>query len=88
MLPVAIINKSPIECTLCSKTNCEFLENRGNLIPPLNRSQDDPDHFAWWVGKFCTMQEGTGIDEFIIYLPYMLILIPFSLFLIENGFIA
>ena len=62
--------------------------NKSELDPPLNRSQSDPDHFAWWVAKYCTMQEGIGVDEFVIYLPYVLILIPLALLLIENSFIA
>ena len=88
MWPTAILNKNPLDCTLCKEWNCEFLVSETKLNPPLNRSQSDPDHFDWWVAKFCTMQEGTGVDEFTIYLPYLLILIPIALLLIENGFIG
>ena len=77
VLPTAIINGTPLDCTLCQESIC-----------PKNFTSDlaDPKFNAWWVKKFCTLN-GT-VDSFILYFPFVLLIIALLLILIERGFIT
>ena len=84
--PTALISNPSLECTLCRESNCAFV-NRSALNPPLNTLQDDPNHNIWWVKKYCTHHAGTGVEDFILYFPYAMIIIPLTLVLIEHSFV-
>ena len=77
VLPTAIINGTPLDCTLCQESIC-----------PQNYTSDlpDPKFNAWWVKKFCTLN-GT-VDSFILYFPFVLLISALLLILIERGFIT
>ena len=44
---------------------------------------EDPNFNLWWVKKYCTF---TAVDEFVLYFPYILLVMPLVIFLIEEGF--
>ena len=44
----------------------------------------NPDFNAWWVKKYCTM---TAVDQFILYFPYILLIIALVIVLIERVFV-
>ena len=75
VLPTAIINGTPLDCTLCQKDIC----------PEELISETDPKLNAWWVKKYCTY---TAVDNFILYFPFVLLVIALLLILIERGFIS
>ena len=45
---------------------------------------DKPDYNAWWVKKYCTM---TTVDEFTLYFPYVLLIMPLIMVAVEKMFI-
>ena len=79
LMPTAIITKTPLNCQLCKEDNCKFIEN-GTMV--FNAS-NNPGYDSKWVTKYCTME---AVDQFVQYYPYILIIIPFVLVAIENGF--
>ena len=86
--PTAVINSTPLYCTICSEeaNNCQFMINNPDYegYNSTNVKADDPKFVAWWVKSYCTM---TAVDAFILYFPYILIGIPLAMVLIEKGFI-
>ena len=87
MAPTAIINGTPLDCNFCQKDHCEnkFKD------PPLNVTEEDraelridPKFNAWWVKKYCTM---TAVDSFILYFPYILLIMALVIVLIERVFV-
>jgi len=44
----------------------------------------NPSYNAAWVTKYCTMTE---VDNFILYFPYVLLLIPLIMVGMERGLI-
>ena len=77
--PTAIINGTPLDCTICKDTSCKFAKGRNFTI-----KDDDPGFNAWWVKKYCTM---TAVDGFILYFPYILLVMALVMVLIERGFV-
>ena len=77
MLPTAIINSTPLDCTLCRPGICP---NNGSF----DFSITDPGFNAWWVKKYCTF---TAVDGFVLYFPYFLLIMALVMLLIERGFI-
>ena len=77
MLPTAIINSTPLDCTLCQPGICpsNYTET----------SKPDPGYNAWWVKKYCTF---TAVDGFVLYFPYFLLIMAIVIVLIERGFIT
>lgn len=75
VLPTAIVNSTPLDCSLC----------KSDLCPKdyVNATGADPQNNAWWVKKFCTFQ---AVDPFMIYFPYILFVVPIILVLIEWTF--
>ena len=49
------------------------------------KSITDPKFAATWVKKYCTMNEVTW---FTLYFPYVLLLIPLMMLVVEKGFRA
>ena len=75
VLPTAIINGTPLDCTLCQPGIC-----------PSNITREtDPGYNVWWVKKHCTF---TAINEFVLYFPYSLLIMAFVIVLIERFFVT
>ena len=83
-LPTTMFSSTPLDCTICNVKhgNCQFMNNTKNFNPILNETFA-PGYNAWWVKKYCTM---TAVDEFTLYFPYILIIIPLTMVAIEKGF--
>ena len=53
VLPMSIINETPLHCTLCHNSICnktmmdEMPKNNDGLV-------EDPKFYAWWIENFCT----------------------------------
>ena len=77
--PTAIINSTPLDCNFCVKDYCH-----GKFGPDANYNQTDPNFSAWWVKKYCTF---TAVDGFILYFPYLLLVMALLIVLIERGFV-
>eukprot|EP00095_Tigriopus_kingsejongensis_P004023 maker-scaffold5_size1054832-snap-gene-1.14 protein:Tk04023 transcript:maker-scaffold5_size1054832-snap-gene-1.14-mRNA-1 annotation:"leucine-rich repeat-containing protein 8d-like" len=77
--PTAIIISTPIDCTFCSKPGC-------NPTTPMNLTspQVDPGFNNWWVKKYCTFM---AMDEFILYFPYILLIMALVIVFMERIFI-
>ncbi len=90
--PTAIINSTPLDCTPCQADRCPDDKFRTTYDDEEAQSHADVDASkvnqkdinAWWVKKFCTM---TAVDEFIMYFPYILLIMAFVIVLIEKMFV-
>jgi len=83
--PTAIINGTPLDCTICKKNTCTFMrDDEGFKNGSLDQIPPDPAPNAWWVKKYCT---ATAVDHFIMYFPFILLLMALVMVLIERGFI-
>jgi len=81
-VPTSIITSgTPLDCNFCQGDIC--LGAEFNKTPPEGK-EDDPGFNAWWVKKYCTQ---TAVDKFILYFPFILLLMALFLVLIENVFI-
>ena len=82
-LPTTMFSNSPLWCQLCSEDtkNCDFMEDREDF----NRAEKDPGYYGGFVRKYCTMHE---VDQFIVYFPYLMIIIPMMMIASEQGFNA
>ena len=76
VLPTAIINGTPLDCTLCKPGICPSNMTKNN---------SDPGYNVWWVKKFCTFE---SVDEFVLYFPYCLLIMAFIIVLIERFFVT
>ena len=74
-MPTAIINGTPLDCTLCKPGIC----------PSNITKETDPEYNVWWVKKFCTYE---SVDEFVLYFPYCLLIMAFIIVLIERFFVT
>ena len=82
--PTAIINGTPLDCNFCQKDFCagKFKEPDGRVIN--ETTQSDPGFNAWWVKKYCTH---TSVDYFILYFPYILLVMALLIVMIERVFV-
>ena len=86
-MPTTMFAATPLDCTLCNEKegNCEFLEDGEKLdFDQKMNATGKPDFSAWWVKKYCTM---TRVDEFTLYFPYVLLVMPIIMVAMEKGFI-
>jgi len=79
VVPTAMVMDSPLECTFCKDDLCNDL----NIT---NKGEDDPEYFEDWVKEFCTFIG--SVNPFILYFPYILLLIALVMVLMEKIFIA
>jgi hypothetical protein len=80
VLPTAMINGTPLDCTLCLTDHCP--DPNGTIAANDNK---DPGFNAWWVKKYCTF---TAVDGFILYFPYFLLFLALFIVLIERVFVS
>ncbi len=79
VLPTAIINNTPLDCTWCQ------VGLPGCPVNYTSINTKDPEYNAWWVKKYCTFE---FVDGFILYFPYTLLIMALVLLLIERGFVT
>ena len=60
-----------------------YLAANGAVIDP-EKDIYNPTYNTGWVTKYCTMKE---VDNFILYFPYVLLLIPLIMVGMERGLI-
>ena len=91
-MPTAMFHNTPINCNICIKNtrNCNFMiDSKGfykdgfNPVDP-EKNISNPEYNGAWVTKFCTMME---VDNFILYFPYVLLLMPLVMVALEKVFI-
>ena len=83
--PTAIFNGTPLDCTICKNDTCQFMTDDEDFKKGrLNQNPPDPAPNAWWIKKYCT---ATSVDSFIMYFPFILLIIALVMVLIERGFI-
>ena len=85
-IPTTMFSSTPLNCQLCSEdvNNCEFMED----LEGFNRTKtrkDGPGYYGGWVKKYCSMNE---VEDFIIYFPYLMIIIPMVMIASDQGFNA
>lgn len=78
--PTALVNGTPLDCNLCSTNPCNYSE----LIGGKYINQTDPKFNMNWVKKVCT---ATAVDGFIVYFPFILLVMALVIILIERAFI-
>ena len=72
-----MINSTPLFCSLCTEGLCDE-----NKIP---QNKSDPKYLWRWTSKYCTYDPKT-VDQFLLYFPYVLLIIAIILCLIERVF--
>ena len=76
VFPTAMISSTPLWCTDCTKGLCE---DESKI------SQEKGPHNAWWLKQYCTLDPQT-VDQFLLYFPYVLLIVALTLFGIERVF--
>ena len=79
VFPTAMISSTPLWCTACTKGLCE------DESKIRQENQKDPGHSAWWLKQYCTLDPKT-VDQFLLYFPYVLLIVALTLFVIERAF--
>jgi hypothetical protein len=72
-----MISSTPLWCTICTKGLCEDESKISQ--------EKDPGHSAWWLKQYCTLDPKT-VDQFLLYFPYVLLIVALTLFVIERAF--
>lgn len=78
VVPTSLVTGNPLECTFCQGDLCMAYNDSGTVA--------DPEYYMVWVKKFCTFNG--SVDSFLLYFPYILLLIALVLVLIEKIFLA
>ena len=77
VFPTAMISSTPLYCTICTKGLCEDGSKTSQ--------EKDPGHHPWWLKQYCTLDPKT-VDQFLLYFPYVLLIVALTLFGIERAF--
>ena len=91
-MPTTMFSSTPLDCTICNKDegNCDFLDEMeeskdwATEMSAKISNTGKPDFSAWWTKKYCTM---TRVDQFTLYFPYVLLIMPIIMVAVEKGFI-
>jgi len=88
--PTAIINSSPLECIKCSPddtVNCQadklHIEEGEEERSVWKQDEELFSKNRWWVNKYCLME---AMDRFMLYFPYILLVMALLLVFIQRGF--
>ena len=84
LVPSAIVTGTPLDCNYCQEDVCGTFSNDTHNVEFTNTGKEDPKFNAWWVKKYCTFNG--SVDWLLLYFPYCVLLIAFSLFTIEKVF--
>ena len=74
-----MISSTPLWCTICTKGLCE---DESKIC---QENQTDPKHNERWLKQYCTLDRKT-VDQFLLYFPYVLLIVALTLFCIERAF--
>ena len=79
VLPTAIVISTPLNCNFCQTINSTNLcgDSYTNALP-------DPKLSWKWLMKECTLNG--SVSPFMLYFPYILLMMALSLFLVEKFF--
>lgn len=86
LYPTSIVSNAPLDCTICKENNCKF-EDQPHNFTPYNGTDSSGPYNGWWVKKYCTFHGETGVEEFILYFPYVILIIPLVMIVTEHCFI-
>ena len=78
-----MINGTPLYCTICKDNICGDL-GKDAPIDDQNKTID-PGHHPWWVKQHCTL-DPKAVNQFLLYFPYVLLIVAILLYLIETAF--
>ena len=73
VLPTSLLISGSLDCTYCKAPQCE-----GN-------SEQDPQLQAYFVKKYCTFE--ADLSPFILYYPFILLLIATVLIMVDRPFV-
>ena len=82
VFPTAMISSTPLWCTDCTKGLCE---DESKISQHPNDTLIKGPHNAWWLKQYCTLDPKT-VDQFLLYFPYVLLIVAVTLFAIERAF--
>ena len=82
VFPTAMISSTPLWCTDCTKGLCE---DESKISQHPNGTLIKGPHNAWWLKQYCTLDPKT-VDQFLLYFPYVLLIVALTLFVIERVF--
>jgi len=77
LVPTAIVTGTPLDCNYCQPSVPQQCGNFTN-------EKEDPKFNAWWVKKYCTYNG--SVDGFLLYFPYIVLMIALLLFALEKLF--
>ena len=77
-----MISTTPLWCTECTKGLCED-DSKISQYP--NGTLIKGPHDKWWLKQYCTLDPKT-VDQFLLYFPYVLLIVAVTLFAIERVF--
>merc|ERR1719400_219825 len=77
-----MISTTPLWCTECTKGLCED-DSKISQYP--NGTLIKGPHDKWWLKQYCTLDPKT-VDQFLLYFPYVLLIVALTLFGIERVF--
>jgi len=81
VFPTAMISTTPLWCNECTKGLCE--DEKISQHP--NGTLITGPHNIWWLKQYCTLDPKT-VDQFLLYFPYVLLIVALTLFVIERAF--
>lgn len=82
--PTTIITGTPLFCTLCStERSCVGKFPNSSDVRDFVPKEEDPQFNGWWVKEYCTMN---AMDKFILFFPYILLILAAVVVLIERLF--
>merc|ERR1719464_2615204 len=76
-----MISTTPLWCNECTKGLCE--DEKISQHP--NGTLIKSPHNIWWLKQYCTLDPKT-VNQFLLYFPYVLLIVALTLFGIERVF--
>merc|ERR1740129_959530 len=76
-----MISTTPLWCNECTKGLCEDEKISQHPNGTLIKGPQD----KWWLKQYCTLDPET-VNQFLLYFPYVLLLVALTLFAIERAF--
>merc|ERR1719464_732126 len=77
-----MISTTPLWCTDCTKGLCE---DESKISQHPNGTLITGPHNIWWLKQYCTLDPET-VNQFLLYFPYVLLIVALTLFAIERAF--
>ena len=86
-MPTIMFGATPLDCQVCKKNSTSLLTCTSEFMrnfPDFHPVEKDPGHSSWWVKKYCT---SNSVDPFMVYFPYLLLMIPLFMVGVEMIFV-